>query len=491
MDKHAIIKLKLAGHSNRKVAKMLHINRKTVAKYWDEYNEQIELLDAKGANTKIIQETICNEPIYNSSGRKPRKYTKEMDQFLDEILESEQEKCKLLGTNKQKLTQVQIYELFKQKGFDISKSTISNKIREKRNQPKECYIRQKYDYGDRLEYDFGEVRLVIDGIVDTYYLAVLSSPASNFRWAYLYKNQKKEVFLDSHVRFFEMMKGVYKEIVYDNMKNVVTRFIGKHEKELNEDLLKMSIYYEFEINVTNCFSGNEKGHVESSVKTLRNKIFGIHYRFKSMDEALEYLHNQLILLNEESKIKEEISHLLPYKPKLELADIKIAKVNKYSFIRVDNNFYSVPEYLVDKKVSVKSYYDRIIVFSNNHYVCEHKKIDGANEISIDIKHYLDTFAKKPGAIKNSLALKSLPQLKSIYDTYFSKHPKEFIELIRENKEKSINQIIEILGKHHLSPIKILPGIAVKNDFDLGNHTRTQTNKYNSICIGGVSQNGYH
>lgn len=49
-------------------------------------------------------------------------------------------------------------------------------------------------------------------------------------------NQKKDVFLDSHVRFFEMVGGVYREVVYDNMKNVVTRFIGRNEKELNQDL---------------------------------------------------------------------------------------------------------------------------------------------------------------------------------------------------------------------------------------------------------------
>ena len=91
--------------------------------------------------------------------------------------------------------------MVKEKGFDISLSTISNKIREKRKKPKECFIKQQYDYGDRLEYDFGEVKLEIDGIIDTYYLSVLSSPASDFRWAYLYKNQKKDVFLDSHVRF--------------------------------------------------------------------------------------------------------------------------------------------------------------------------------------------------------------------------------------------------------------------------------------------------
>ncbi len=113
----------------------------------------------------------------------------------------------MLGNNKQKLTQLQIYDIFKQRKFDISQSTIGNKIREKRNKPKECYIRQEYDYGDRLEFDFGEVGLVIDGIVFTFYLAVLSSPATNFRWAYLYSNQKKSVFLDAHVRFFEMVRG--------------------------------------------------------------------------------------------------------------------------------------------------------------------------------------------------------------------------------------------------------------------------------------------
>lgn len=486
MDKHAIIKLKQEGHSNRKVAKMLHIDRKTVSKYWNEYKEQLNLLGSKDTDFKVIQEEICSAPTYNSSGRKPRKYTDEMDQLLDEILEDELEKCKLLGTNKQNLTQIQIYEIFKQRGFDIGQSTIGNKIREKRNKTKECYIRQKYDYGDRLEFDFGEVGLVIDGIADAYYMAVLSSPAGNFRWAYLYKNQKKAVFLDAHVRFFEMVKGAYKEVVYDNMKNVVTRFIGKNEKQLNEDLIKLSIYYGFDINVTNCFSGNEKGHVENSVKTVRNKVFATHYRFKTFEEAAEHLQNQLILLNEESEIKEEMSNLLPYKPKLELAEIRKAKVNKYSFARIDKNFYSVPEYLVGKEVTVKDYYDHIVVFANNHYVCEHKKIDGANEISIDIKHYLDTFAKKPGAIRNSLALKSLPQLKSIYDSHFNKNPKEFIEFLRKNKEKNIEVICQLLIESCQSPVKTIPCITVRSDLDLGAQTRLQTSKYNSICIKGVS-----
>lgn len=55
----------------------------------------------------------------------------------------------------------------------------------------ECFIRQPYAYGDRSEYDFGVVKLQINRKMDTYHMAVLSSPAGEFRWAYLYKNQKK------------------------------------------------------------------------------------------------------------------------------------------------------------------------------------------------------------------------------------------------------------------------------------------------------------
>ena len=109
-----------------------------------------------------------------------------------------------------------------------------------------------------------------------YFMAVFASPAGKFRWCKLYTNQKKPVFMDSHVKFFEYMRGGYREVVYDNMKNVVTKFIGKNEKELNADLVKMSMYYGFSINVTNCFSGNEKGTVEKSVDVLRTELFAMY-----------------------------------------------------------------------------------------------------------------------------------------------------------------------------------------------------------------------
>ena len=484
MDKSSIIKLKEQGYSNRKVEKMLKINRKTIAKYWNEYQTNIEKLNNTKDDLEIkeIQEKIVAKPKYNSKNRVKRKITPEFITALKNILNEELEKEKILGTNKQALTKLQIYKLLKKQGFDVSYSSVANEIAKIKNSGKECFIRQDYEFGDRLEYDFGEVKLVINGITRKYYIAVLSSPAGNFRWCYLYDNCKKEIFLDSHVRFFKMLGGVYKEIVYDNMRNVVTKFIGKNEKELNEDLVKMSIYYGFEINVTNAFSGNEKGYVEGSVKYLRNKIFAENYKFISEEAAIEYMESQLIKLNENSQIEEEKKHLKIAKPPLELVNITSSVVNKYGFIQIENNFYSVPEYLVGRKVTSKIYYNKILVYSDYELICEHKKIDGTKKISADIRHYLKTLSKKPGALKNSYALKSNPNLRTIYNKYYIQKPKDFIQIIAENKEKSDKELEKILIKKSTNLI-----VLEEEKNNINNLTRKQTSMYNQIMIGAVNQ----
>lgn len=115
MDKSAIIKLKEQGYSNRKVEKMLKINRKTIAKYWNEYVENVQKLNTANDTLKVaeIQETITSAPKYNTKSRMRRKLTDDFFIQLKSILDSEEEKKKILGTNKQCLTKIQIYELLK------------------------------------------------------------------------------------------------------------------------------------------------------------------------------------------------------------------------------------------------------------------------------------------------------------------------------------------------------------------------------------------
>jgi len=484
MEMHTIITLKRQGKSNREVARMTGYDRKTIARYWELHRSGLEALNTT-EDIRKAQEKVTEMPKYDSTGRKPVKYNEAIDAALDEILASENEKNRLLGErHKQRLTNVQIHRLISEQGFDIGRTTISEHVREKRQKIKEAFIRQEYDYGERLEYDFGDVRLVIGGIAKKYYIAAMGSPAGKFRYGYLYKNQKKDVFLDSHVRFFSMVNGVYRSVTYDNMKNVVAKFIGKSEKELNPDLIKMSLYYGFDIDVTNCYSGNEKGYIESSVKVIRNEIFAVRYTFDTFEDAQVYLEKELRRLNADSLINEEIPFLLPGRPPLELARITVQNVDKYSFVCVDNNFYSVPDYMVGREVTVKNYISEIVVFSGMEELCRYPKTDGFHEMSANIFHYLDTLMKKPGALKHSKALRCKAELKAIYDRYFSKRTREFILLLREHQEKPADEIVGILEDAGRSPVRIVTDAGTGIAENVLSHTYDQLAAVSSFFMKG-------
>lgn len=68
-----------------------------------------------------------------------------------------------------------------------------------------------------------------------------------------------EVFLDSHVRLFEMLRGSFREVVYDKMRSVVKQFLPSEEKLITHDCINLALYYNYEINTTNTRKGNEKG----------------------------------------------------------------------------------------------------------------------------------------------------------------------------------------------------------------------------------------
>jgi transposase len=488
MEKKDIIMLKEQGLSTREVARRSGFDRETVSKYWNEYRRKLRQLEEPGADVKAISESLLAKPGYNSTSRGRRKYTEQLDARLKEILKEEEHKTRVLGPgHKQKLTNKQIHQQLVDEGFDISAVTINIALADIRKRQREVFIRQQYDLGDRLEYDFGEVKLDCGGGVKVYHMAVFSSPGGDFRWLYLYTNQKKAVFLDSHVRFFEMMGGAYREIVYDNMKNVVKKFIGKNEKELNEDLVKMSVYYGFQINVTNCFKANEKGHVEKSVDILRNQLFAAHWIFNSLEDAQEYACSQLLKLNENSQMEEEKKHLRPYRPPLELAVLSNPKVDTCSFVNVDTVQYSVPEYLVGKRVIVKKYHNEIRVFSENEMVAKHKRLFGKGKMQVDIYHYLNTLRKKPGAIRNSVALKSIPRLKAIFDTHYSKKPRKFIELFLTNKELPIEEIIALFERETANRGELNALDVVKPVSQIAVSARAFVANYASLTIGGVRQ----
>lgn len=457
MKEFECIRLYRTGMNFSQIARELDINRKTVRKIVRRHEQLTNelLTNPHSKSVEEITEKIVLERKYDTSKRKARAFTPEVNQKMEELIHLEEIKSKKLGLHKQSLTAKHVHELLLEEGFSISYRTTAHYWSKLKKKSPESYIRQAYNLGERVEFDFGEVKLEIKGVVQTYHLAVFAAPASDYFWAYLYTNQKRGVFQEAHVRFFEQLGGSYHEVVYDNMRNVVSRFIGRHEKQLNESLIQLSLYYGFNVNVTNCFSGNEKGTVEGRVKKVRQACFAKKYQFESLKEARDHLKQELIRLNEKSLIEQEKQHLLPYRPPFEIAQIEQVKVNKYAMIQWQKKYYSVPDYLVGHTLQIKVYEDFFIVFANHKEVCRHQKIEDNQQYRLVIGHFLNTFKKKPGAIEHSLVLKQNPDLDYLYRQYYKENPRKFIEDLQLNITLPQEQIIDrmrIKGKMQSNPM---------------------------------------
>jgi hypothetical protein len=172
-------------------------------------------------------------------------------------------------------------------------------------------------------------------------------------------------------------------------------------------------------------------------------------------------------------------------PPLELAEIKTALADKQSWISVDTVFYSIPEEYVGKRVIVKKYHDEIRVFYDNTEICRHRRKFGYKKEQVNIMHYLNTFLKKPGALNNSIALKSVPRLKALFDTYYSKKPKEFIEILMDNKHLEIDEITKLIQAKTANKAEFNAIVVVRPIGQIDMYARSSMADYATLVKGGV------
>lgn len=489
------------GKSQRQIARDLHITRKTVKKYIESYQGTLEELKVKRSvqgNTEApFSSDIVSAPKYDSSKRGKRRLTEEIASKVDSYLELNARK-RSSGLHKQVMKKIDIHEALLAEGFQIGYTSVCTYISNKeRGSVKEAYIRQRYDPGDVCEFDWGEVKLWIKGSLQRFYLAVFTTAYSNYRYAELYERQDTISFQQSHVNFFTQQGGVHRQMIYDNMRVAVKRFVGQTEKEPTDALLQLATYYQFGYRFCNAGRGNEKGHVERSVEYIRRKAFGRRDDFDSLHQANEWLEARCKELNEAhpnraSAIKEkEHLYALPLAP-FDCCSLEQCRVDKYATVMIGSNRYSVPDHLVGKMVNVKVYAHHIRCYDERVMVAEHRRSTDKHDWVIHLDHYLDTFHKKPGALHSSVALeRSGESIRNIYQEHFREAPRDFIELLgymhrNEIKADAVGTAIDELQKmgcREVTADKIITLCSQTNtvimalpDNEIARHSKAQLDK---------------
>ena len=461
------------GISNRQIAKDLGIDKNTVNKYVNEYDQKVrELMERDPtADSSVLIEAILEAPSYDTSSRHRKPSTEEAIEKIRYCLK-ENEKKRQEGRGKQQMRATDIHNYLTQTcGFEISYSHVKALKRELANKENEAFIRQEYLPGAACEFDWGTVKLDIGRTgYHKYQMAAFASSYGNYRYAVLFRSQDTAAFQEAHVNFFHFCHGIYKTVVYDNMKVADKEFVGPTEREPTDALVELSVYYKFGFRFCNVRRGNEKSHVERTVDVMRHFAFTEPGKdvFATLEEANEHLLKKCIEKNSQQlsdgrvpndTFTEEKPYLMAELPAMPCFIKRTGcRVDKYSTIVANKVRYSVPEKYTGKKLDVRIYTGKVVVYDGTTPVAEHVRSYKQGSYHLDIFHYLKTLKRKPGALSQSTALLQADTLiKDLYEKHYTNDPKAFLqvlEIINENGVRKICDAIEYLLKTAPSDLSV-------------------------------------
>lgn len=193
-------------YSRRGIARKLGISRTTVDKVLAQYEATQETSD-----NEALDNLLTLQPAYNSRGRKPRKLSQSIAAEIDRYLELNRQRRRQ-GMRKQQLKKIDIWQILSGQGVQISYQTVCRYVTDKEKTSAQddtkAYVRQAYAPGEECEFDWGEVKITVGGVLRKLYMAVFTTCHGNMRRAWLFSRQDTLAFMESHRNFFRQIQGV-------------------------------------------------------------------------------------------------------------------------------------------------------------------------------------------------------------------------------------------------------------------------------------------
>ena len=258
--KQQVIHLKFVQkESERSIQRTTGLSRTTIRRYIWTYLKALKQDEEDKTKSGSLSEYLMNKPAYKQCTRTRYVLTDEVSTLIDGYLK-ENALRRESGLRKQQLKAVDIHQELFEKNFSISYRSVCQYVKDKSHLKQEAFIRQEHPLGYACEFDWGYVRLYIKGELKQFFMAVFTLCNSNYRYAYLFHREDTLAFMESHILFFFHLGCVPKQMVYDNMKVAVARFVTTKIKEPTVALMQLENYYGFTHRFCNVRKGNEKGY---------------------------------------------------------------------------------------------------------------------------------------------------------------------------------------------------------------------------------------
>jgi transposase len=376
-----IIQLKQTGASNRKIARILGIDRKTVNEYTSRIMQQrgtyqgLDELD-DGQLALLLQPTL---PAVSKDAKRI-----DFEQQLPDFIK------KLRDTNTTRMVLWESYRAANPQGDGYGYSQFCELLN-REMQHKQAVLTHRHVAADAVYFDFaGDTLNYVDPdtgelIKCPVFIAVL--PYSNFIYAEVLPCQKREHVLSAMNNMLAYFGGVPRSCKSDNMAQYVSKS-NRYEPIFDQLVQQWSLHYNTTLLATRVKKPRDKAAVESAVNTVYKRIYPfINPQSKSLqqlrsglNEALEKLNDRPMQKHGQSRrqifIAEEKMHLgvLPeteFVQKLSTT-VKVQR-NYHITITSEKQSYSVPYQYIGKHVRVIYDTDHVEIYYIHERIAVHQR----------------------------------------------------------------------------------------------------------------------
>ena len=373
-----------------------------------------QILRETGMHWLTLEKILTNSrpPGYRMQELRDRpKLGRYVDRIRD-ILQSDKEVPK-----KQRHTAKRILERLQAEGYAGGYTMVKDVVRELRRTTREVFMPLVHRPGEaQVDYFFALARL--GGKLEKVAIFLMALPHSDAFFLMCTPRECTETFWEGHIRAFEFFGGVPSRTSYDNSKIAVRSIIGVHQRKLTDGFLELASHYLFDYHFCTVRRPNEKGLVEGTGKYARLNFLVPVPDMADYDELNAYLLQRC----EDDLDRRLRGHTGTKRERLEedraafgaLPEAAFdacrkasTRVNSLSLVRFHGNDYSVPVRYGHHPVTVKGYWDRVVICRGPEEIASHRRLWGKEATAYDPRHYLPLLERKPGALDHGRPLQGL------------------------------------------------------------------------------------
>ena len=324
-----------------------------------------------GLSFKTVDKWL-NEKRYRM--RKSADISSKLDPFKNQIVQM---------LEKYPYSAAQILLRIKDNGFDGGYTIVKDYVRKVRPPKTRAFLKLSFAPGECAQVDWASYGSVNVGSTCrrlSFFVMVLCY--SRMVYVEFTVSQTMEHFLACHQNAFNFFGSVPKKIMVDNLKSAVLSRIVGQAPVLNPKYLDFADHCGFTIAPCNIGKGNEKGRVENAVGYVKkNFLAGLDIpNFTAVNPAARHWIDTVanVRIHGETRkkplelFKEERSCLnaLPENP-FDIATVSQVRASSQFRITIDTNRYSVPAEYAGRRLTLKTYPDRLCIYCNDKLIARH------------------------------------------------------------------------------------------------------------------------